>query len=133
MTEREYDAIQYDLSKLLKKVRRGYSRAYGKREEAYEEGVLACKSAISRYNPTPKHREVCTQAKQFWIPITERLPETDDYILISFDNSSLPDIGRYEVDEDGGGAFYPGDEDFTYKSIDLYVNAWMPLPQPYRQ
>lgn len=133
MTEREYDAIQYDLSKLLKKVRRGYSRAYGKREEAYEEGVLACKSAISRYNPTPKHREVCTQAKQFWIPITERLPETDDYILISFDNSSLPDIGRYEVDEDGGGEFYPGDEDFTYKSIDLYVNAWMPLPQPYRQ
>lgn len=133
MTEREYDAIQYDLSKLLKKVRRGYSRAYGKREEAYEEGVLACKSAISRYNPTPKHREVCTQAKQFWIPITERLPETDDYILISFDNSSLPDIGRYEVDEDGGGEFYPGDEDFTYKSIDLYVNAWMPLPKPYRQ
>ena len=53
MTEREYDAIQYDLSKLLKKVRRGYSRAYGKREEAYEEGVLACKSAISRYNPNP--------------------------------------------------------------------------------
>ena len=94
MTEREYDAIQYDLSKLLKKVRRGYSRAYGKREEAYEEGVLACKSAISRYNPTPKHREVCTQAKQFWIPITERLPETGDYILISFDNSSLPDTGR---------------------------------------
>lgn len=73
MTEREYDAIQYDLSKLLKKVRRGYSRAYGKREEAYEEGVLACKSAISRYNPNPKHREVCTQAKQLetnpWIPV----------------------------------------------------------------
>ena len=133
MTEREYDAIQYDLSKLLKKVRRGYSRAYGKREEAYEEGVLACKSAISRYNPTPKHREVCTQAKQFWIPIAERLPETDDYILISFENFNVPQIGRYEADEDGGGEFYPGDEDFTYKSIDLYVNAWMPLPKPYRQ
>ena len=133
MAEREYDAIQYDLSKLLKKVRRGYSRAYGKREEAYEEGVLACKSAISRYNPNPKHREVCTQAKQFWIPITERLPETDDYILISFENFNVPQVGRYEADEDGGGEFYPGDEDFTYKSIDLYVNAWMPLPEPYRQ
>lgn len=132
MTEREYDAIQYDLSKLLKKVRRGYSRAYGKREEAYEEGVLACKSAISRYNPNPKHREVCTQAKQFWIPIAERLPETDDYILISFDNSSLPDIGRYEVDEDGGGAFYPGDEDMSYTSFGLFVNAWMPLPEPWK-
>ena len=133
MTEREYDAIQYDLSKLLKKVRRGYSRAYGKREEAYEEGVLACKSAISRYNPNPKHREVCTQMKQFWIPTTERLPETDDYILISFENFNVPQVGRYEADEDGGGEFYPGDEDFTYKSIDLYVNAWMPLPKPYRQ
>lgn len=133
MTEREYDAIQYDLSKLLKKVRRGYSRAYGKREEAYEEGVLACKSAISRYNPNPKHREVCTQMKQFWIPITERFPETDDYILISFENFNVPQVGRYEADEDGDGEFYPGDEDFTYKSIDLYVNAWMPLPEPYRQ
>lgn len=67
-----------------------------------------------------------------WIPITERLPETDDYILISFDNSSLPDIGRYEVDEDGGGAFYPGDEDESYNSFGVYVNAWMPLPQPWK-
>lgn len=132
MTEREYDAIQYDLSKLLKKVRRGYSRAYGKREEAYEEGVLACKSAISRYNPNPKHREVCTQANP-WIPITERLPETGDYILISFDNFPLPDVGRYEAEEDGGGAFYPGDEDVSYASVGVVVNAWMPLPEPYRQ
>ena len=131
MTEREYDAIQYDLSKLLKKVRRGYSRAYGKREEAYEEGVLACKSAISRYNPNPKHREVCTQANP-WIPITERLPETGDYILISFDNFPLPDVGRYEVDENGGGAFYPGDEDVSYASVGVIVNAWMPLPQPWK-
>ena len=41
MTEREYDAIQYDLSKLLKKVRGGRGRAHGRREEAYEEGVLS--------------------------------------------------------------------------------------------
>lgn len=68
-----------------------------------------------------------------WIPITERLPETDDYILISFDNFPLPDVGRYEVDEDGGGAFYPGDEDVSYASVGVVVNAWMPLPRPYRQ
>lgn len=67
-----------------------------------------------------------------WIPIIERLPETDDYILISFENFNVPQVGRYEADEDGGGEFYPGDEDFTYKSIDLYVNAWMPLPQPWK-
>ena len=137
MTEREYDAIQYDLSKLLKKVRCGRGRAQGRREEAYEEGVLACKSALSRYNPNPKHREACTWAKQLetnpWIPVTERLPETNDYILISFENYTLPDIGRYEVDAEGGGAFYPGDGDVSYATIGVFVNAWMPLPQPWKE
>lgn len=82
------------------------------------------------------HRQLVSWLKQLadpWIPITERLPETDDYILISFDNSSLPDIGRYEVDEDSGGAFYPGDEDVSYASVGVVVNVWMPLPKPYRQ
>lgn len=133
MTEREYDAIQYDLSKLLKKVRGGRGRAHGRREEAYEEGVLACKSAISRYNPNPKHREACTWAKQFWIPITERLPETNDYILISFSNYILPDIGRYEIDAEGNGAFYPGGGAMSYASIGVFVNAWMPLPQTWKE
>ena len=136
MTEREYDAIQYDLSKLLKKVRGGRGRAHGRREEAYEEGVLACKSVISRYNPNPKHREACTWAKQLetnpWIPVTERLPETNDYILISFGNYPLSDIGRYEVDVEGSGAFYPGNKDVSYASIGVFVNAWMPLPEPWK-
>lgn len=82
------------------------------------------------------HRQLASWLKQLkdpWIPITERLPETGDYILISFDNFSLPDIGRYEVNEDGGGAFYPGDEDVSYASVGVIVNAWMPLPKPYRQ
>ena len=68
-----------------------------------------------------------------WIPIDERLPETDDYILVSFSNSTLPDIGRYEADKDGGGAFFPGDEERSYASFGLFVNAWMPLPEPYRE
>ena len=67
------------------------------------------------------------------IPIDERLPETDDYILVSFSNSTLPDIGRYEADKDGGGAFFPGDEERSYASFGLFVNAWMPLPEPYRE
>lgn len=77
--------------------------------------------------------ETLKKTANLWIPITERLPETDDYILISFDNFSLPDVGRYEVDENGGGAFYPGDEDVSYASVGVIVNAWMPLPKPYRQ
>lgn len=66
-----------------------------------------------------------------WIPISERFPEDDNYILLSFSNFSLPLVGRYEEDENGG-AFYIGDDDTTCVSEELFVNAWMPLPEPYR-
>ena len=68
-----------------------------------------------------------------WIPIDERLPETDDYILVSFSNYILPDIGRYEADKDGGGAFFPGNEERSYASFGLFINARMPLPEPYKE
>ena len=68
-----------------------------------------------------------------WIPVTERLPDPESYILVSFENYILPDIATYRVDEDGSGAFYPGDEDYTYLSAGVFVNAWMPLPEPYRE
>lgn len=71
---------------------------------------------------------------QHWIPVEKRLPETGDYVLLSFSNFTLPAIGRYETDEDGSRAFYLGDcdEEDTCISQDLIVNAWMPLPEPYR-
>lgn len=67
-----------------------------------------------------------------WILVTEKLPEPETYILVSFDNFTLPDIATYRVDDDGSGAFYPGDEDYTYLSVGFFVNAWMPLPEPYK-
>ena len=66
-----------------------------------------------------------------WIPVEEELPETDKYILLSFSNFSIPCVGRYEEDENGG-AFYVGDDDETCISQDMFVNAWMPLPTPYQ-
>ena len=65
-----------------------------------------------------------------WISIDERFPENDNYILMSFANFSLPQIGRYEEDSEGG-AFYLGDELETCVSHDLIVNAWQPLPGSY--
>ena len=69
-----------------------------------------------------------------WIPVEQRFPDDDDFILLSFDNFSIPMIGRYEELEDGGGSFYLGDcdEDDTCMANNLFVNAWMPLPEPYR-
>ena len=66
-----------------------------------------------------------------WIPVEEKYPDTDEYILLSFSNFTIPVIGRYEKDENGG-AFYCGDEDETLVSQDLFVNAWMPLVKPYK-
>lgn len=67
-----------------------------------------------------------------WIPADEP-PRNNNYILLSFENFSLPMVGRYEDSEDGG-AYYLGDCDEADTCIanDLFVNAWMPLPKPYR-
>ena len=67
-----------------------------------------------------------------WIP-ADQPPKPEEYVLLSFENFSLPMVGRYEDSEDGG-AYYLGDCDEADTCIanDLFVNAWMPLPKPYR-
>ena len=67
-----------------------------------------------------------------WIPCTEKLPESGKSILLSFENSVLPTVGEYKTDEEGG-AFYIGDDDYNCANYNLFVNAWMPLPEPYRE
>lgn len=71
--------------------------------------------------------------KNKWIPVSKKLPESGEYILISFTNFDIPEIGRYEVDKEGSGAFYPGDDNTSYAQFDLYVNAWRPLPKAYEE
>lgn len=74
-----------------------------------------------------------------WVPVMDgdgSMPEVDEegyseYVLVSFSNVSCLDIGQYRVDEEGD-AWYSGDDDDPYTRIGLFVNAWMPLPKPYR-
>ena len=54
----------------------------------------------------------------------DELPKEGEYILISFANYGLPDIGRCE-----DGVFYPGDDLRSYKKYGLIVNGWRPLPR----
>lgn len=65
-----------------------------------------------------------------WIPADEP-PNVEEYVLLSFENFSIPLVGRYEEYEDGG-AYYVGDDEESCVSQDMIVNAWQPLPDPYR-
>lgn len=97
-------------------------------------GCFKCKVFKFNYNhekAIQAWEDFCTEYNNGWIPVEERLPENDNYILLSFENFSIPIVGRYEEDENGG-AFYVGDEPETCVSQDLFVNAWQPLPEPYQ-
>lgn len=69
--------------------------------------------------------------KSRWISISERLPEPGKYVLLHFENFDIPSIGTYEIEE-GGGEFYMAD-DASCCTFGLCVDAWTPLPEPYKK
>lgn len=116
------------LEKILEEMRREITGSMGKKRE----GLLIAHDIIRKHMNEGK--DINVPAKDGWIPVEDqdRLPKEDEYILLSFENFDLPMVGRYKANEEGG-AFYLGDEEDTCISQDLYVNAWQPLPKPYRQ
>lgn len=73
-------------------------------------------------------------SKKMWIPVEDELPSDDRFVLLSFSNCA-PLIGRYEQQADGSGNWYIGDcdEGDTCIANDLFVNAWMELPERYEE
>lgn len=63
-----------------------------------------------------------------WNPPDEP-PSDDRCILVSFSNSSLPEIACYNRDEDDGGAHCSETEYKTLSELGLFVNGWMELPK----
>lgn len=59
--------------------------------------------------------------------------EDDFYILLNFVNTPICEIGKYIEDGDGGGAYYVGDDEKSCLRYGLFVDAWMPLPEPYKE
>lgn len=56
-------------------------------------------------------------------------PPNDKYILLSFENFSLCLVGRCEGNEDDGYLFFVGDDETPCIEQDIFVNAWMPIPE----
>mgnify|MGYP002560156451 FL=1 len=76
-----------------------------------------------------------TVSESGWNPVTERLPENDDYVLMSFEKFPLVSTGYYVGNKETGGNWYLANwiDEYTCLANDLFVNAWMPLPEPYRE
>ena len=90
---------------------------------AYNEGY-ACGS---RENTRPQGE---------WIPVSERLPDKNMPCLVSGGKLNLTQIAMYSdlMETIDHKIFYIGDygkDDF--RNITEFVNAWQPLPEPYKK
>lgn len=57
-------------------------------------------------------------------------PPVEKYVLLCFENYTLPCIGQVIGDAEEGYKFIEGDDDeHPLVSLGLYVMAWMPLPR----
>lgn len=83
---------------------------YGHETKQYDDTMLALDMAIEALN-------------QRWIPVTERLPEEGQFIIVSYPYDAS-DCSRKRVMT----AWYHKEYGFTCGITD----AWMPLPQPYK-
>ena len=85
-----------------------------------------CLSVMERIQPSNK-----------WIQFNEddeaTFPKPGKYILLSFSNLMIPAVGEYRQTEDGGGNFFLADSDDPLVKIGIFVNAWMPLPECYKE
>lgn len=119
----------------IEKITVDYATKVRETEEEFIFQTIApfCCNVLQRKISKKELKEKLVRADRMkWIPCNERLPEDESYILVSFKNSTMPDIARYE-ENDEGGTFYPGDDEKSYSSYGMFVNSWMPLPEPYRE
>ena len=67
------------------------------------------------------------QPEQKWIPVSERLPDVAQRVLLSGHGfvmvGMLHSFGKYSLEPTGISYVYPQDE----------IDAWMPLPEPYAE
>lgn len=54
-----------------------------------------------------------------WILVTENIPKDGSYVIVSLDNMYV-DIAFYRLGR------------FVLNTKQVYPNAWMPLPRPYK-
>lgn len=130
-TNHQYSMVGIFMLKIGERMKiKDMERLTHKRENGIKRGYWSPNKKQELVNRLAMYED--QEEKGRWIPISEQLPEDESYIIVSFENATMPDIARYE-ENDEGGTFYPGDDEKSYSSYGIFVNAWMPLPEPYRE
>jgi len=76
--------------------------------------------AHEKHDVTEQFEALKEQRSQSWIPVTERLPETTDHVLVSCKTKKGVKIVNR--------SYYNGKH---WAGVMSGVEAWMPLPAPY--
>ena len=89
--------------------------------------------------------EICAIDPVKWVPVSERLPEEDTYVLISYRyKEGEGDTSHVYIDMTSYGDMYfcgrkvvkaakHWRSPFEYFDLHYEVIAWMPLPEPYKE
>ena len=101
---------------------------------------------LKEYFPGIAIEALSAETVQEWIPVSERLPDKDDTVLIFLNSEERTWHGEYRRiefgmysddrdDHDGPGWMYLNESgtDYWADLFDDDVLAWMPLPEPYRE
>lgn len=104
---------------------REYKEPYATVDYATKEDFEFVKKAVEFYK------------KMQWIPAVNT-PEVDEKgyserILLNFANATVHEIGQYVVDKYSGCAYYIGNDTKPCSIYGLFVDAWMPLPERYKE
>lgn len=104
---------------------REYKEPYATVDYATKEDFEFVKKAVEFYK------------KMQWIPAVNT-PEVNEEgyserILLNFANATVHEIGQYVVDKYGGCAYYIGNDTKPCSIYGLFVDAWMPLPERYKE
>ena len=86
-------------------------------------------SAICRDMKSTMDSLPSAQPEQRWIPCSERLPEDEQPILFSTTTGRVHQ-GRFHRDNSVNRWYSSLDKMRAYNNV---VNAWMPLPEPYKE
>jgi len=106
------------------------------------EGLLEAQRIVSEVeaeyiNKSTEHINKSSDCSSNWIPVEERLPETDDDVLIYYQYKIMQGVNVVGWKETQGvGYYYSPSNDWIFYGgfgLDRHAIAWMPLPEPYRR